>query len=118
MDEEHRLEKFKKKSIEDQISEILDYMTLIKRNLMGDKFSSIKSRFYNLETFEHEACPECGKQRQKFFLMLQPGQDLFNQRKDDRVISDFKIFCLECTKKLDEIMARKNVNSHGNHGER
>ncbi|MHA1681876.1 MAG: hypothetical protein ACTSUE_13135 [Promethearchaeota archaeon] len=104
------IELFKEKNIEEQIDEILDYMVLIKRNLMGDKFSSVETKFYNIETFEPEKCPECGKFRVKFFLMMSPGQDLFDFSEDTPVITNFKIFCLDCTKKLD---IKKNAFAQG-----
>ncbi|MFX0099068.1 MAG: hypothetical protein ACFFCS_05760 [Candidatus Hodarchaeota archaeon] len=89
------------KDIDAQVDEILGFMKMIRRKLVGDDFSLLMTKFYNLETYEPEACPECGKKRSNFFLMLQPGDNLFDLTADKRPISNFKVFCLECTKKYN-----------------
>ncbi|MHA1791933.1 MAG: hypothetical protein ACTSVI_04760 [Promethearchaeota archaeon] len=91
---------FEEKNIDEQIDEILGYMDIIKKNLMGPGFNSLGVKIYNLETYEPERCPECGKLRQKFFLLLQPGEDLFDFSREHPFISDYKIFCLHCTKNI------------------
>ncbi|HME51674.1 MAG TPA: hypothetical protein VKM55_05610 [Candidatus Lokiarchaeia archaeon] len=91
------------KDVGEMIDEILDYMKIIRKKLVGDDFSTIGAKIYNIETYEPEPCPECGNKRQKFFLLMQPGEDLFENTGPDKTITNYKLFCLECTKKINVI---------------
>lgn len=95
------------KDIDAQVDEILGFMKMIKKKLVGDDYSLLSTKFYNLETYEPEACPECGKKRNNFFLMLQPGDNLF-ENPEQRQITNFKVFCLECTKKYNVLEKAKD----------
>ncbi|MHA1700330.1 MAG: hypothetical protein ACTSWN_15915 [Promethearchaeota archaeon] len=97
--------------IEDKVEEILDFMNLIKKNLIGERFESIPAKLYNIETFNYEKCPECGKMHQKFFLLLQPGDDLFDTSKPETSIKNYRIFCLECSIIYEKQASKKNDKS-------
>ncbi|MEX2683482.1 MAG: hypothetical protein Q6373_018035 [Candidatus Sigynarchaeota archaeon] len=83
------------------VDEILGYIDIIKKKLVGDDFSTLAAKVYNLETFTPEKCPECGNLRQIFFMLLQPGENLFDNVGPDKTITNYKLFCLECTKKIN-----------------
>ncbi|NMC05017.1 MAG: hypothetical protein GYA24_07395 [Candidatus Lokiarchaeota archaeon] len=85
----------------EMVDEILGYMDIIKRKLVGDDFSTLSAKVYNIETFSPEKCPECGNMRQKFFLLMQPGESLFENVGPEKTLTNYKIFCLECTKKIN-----------------
>jgi hypothetical protein len=91
----------KDKDPSETVDEILGYMDIIKKKLVGDDYSTLAAKVYNIETFSPEKCPECGGLRQKFFLLMQPGESLFENVGPDKTISNYKIFCLECTKKIN-----------------
>ncbi len=99
------------KEINELVDEVLSYMAIIKKKLIGDDFETLAAKMYNIETYEPQACPECGKPRQKFFLLLQPGDDLFDTTANasGRAIHGWKIFCLECTKNINVIPPRSKV---------
>jgi hypothetical protein len=103
------------KDIDAQVDEILGFMKMIKKKLVGDDYSLLSTKFYNLETYEPEECPECGKKRSNFFLMLQPGDNLFDTAAQPHQVTNFKIFCLECTKKYNvlEKAKGKKVKAYG-----
>lgn len=92
-----------RKTNKQSVDELLGFIDMIRRRLTGDAFSTLAAKMYALETFEPAPCPECGKDRQKFFLLLQPGEDLFDNTGVEKVISNYKIFCLECTRKVNVI---------------
>ena len=94
------------KDVGEMIDEILDYMKLIKKKLVGDDYSTIGAKIYNIETYDPEPCPECGNKRQKFFLLMQSGEDLFENIGPDKTITNYKIFCLECTKKINVLQPK------------
>ncbi|MBN2151278.1 MAG: hypothetical protein JW839_07535 [Candidatus Lokiarchaeota archaeon] len=83
------------------VDEILGYMEIIKKKLVGDDFSTLGAKIYNVETYAPEKCPECGSLRQKFFLLMQPGESLFDNVGPEKTITNYKVFCLECTKKIN-----------------
>nr|MDO8085311.1 hypothetical protein [Candidatus Sigynarchaeum springense] len=83
------------------VEEILGYFEMIKKKLVGDDFSTLSTRVYNIETFTPEKCPECGIFRQIFFLLMQPGENLFENVGPEKTVTNYKIFCLECTKKIN-----------------
>nr|MDO8115472.1 hypothetical protein [Candidatus Sigynarchaeota archaeon] len=91
----------KEKDVGEMIDEILDYMKIIKRKLVGDDFSTLAAKVYEISTFSPEKCPECGSMRQKFFMLMQPGDNLFESVGPEKTIANYKIFCLECTKKIN-----------------
>lgn len=91
----------KSKDPDAMVNEILGYIDIIKKKLVGDDFSTLTARVYNIETFTPEKCPECGNLRQIFFLLMQPGENLFDNVGPDKAVSNFKIFCLECTRKIN-----------------
>ncbi len=82
------------------VDEILGYIDIIKKKLVGDDFSTLAAKVYNIETFTPEKCPECGNLRQIFFMLMQPGENLFDNVGPEKTITNYKIFCLECTKKI------------------
>jgi hypothetical protein len=89
--------------IDELLEKITSYMGMIRRRLLGEDFSSLPVKMYNIETFDPEPCPECGQLRNKFFMLLQPGDDLFDTTALDKTVTNFKIFCLDCTKKVNVI---------------
>jgi hypothetical protein len=91
----------KDKDPSEMVDEILGYMDIIKKNLVGDDFSTLAAKIYNIETFSPEKCPECGSARQKFFILMQPGENLFENVGPEKMITNYKIFCLDCTKKIN-----------------
>nr|MDO8116646.1 hypothetical protein [Candidatus Sigynarchaeota archaeon] len=93
------------KEINQLVDEVLSYMAIIKKKLIGDDFETLSAKMYNIETYEPQKCPECGKPRQKFFLLLQPGDDLFDASSSPagRSITGWRLFCLDCTKKINVI---------------
>jgi len=102
----------KEKDVGEMIDEILDYMKIIKKKLVGDDYSTIGAKIYNIETYDPEPCPECGNKRQKFFMLLQPGEDLFENTGPDKTITNYKIFCLECTKKINVLQPNMKVRKN------
>ncbi len=85
------------------VDEILGYIDIIKKKLVGDDFSTLSAKVYNIETFTPEKCPECGNLRQIFFMLMQPGENLFENVGPEKTVTNYKIFCLECTKKINVI---------------
>lgn len=83
-----------------KVDEILGFMEMIKKNLIGDRYALMVPKFYNVETYDPEHCPECNEPRTKFFFMLKPGDDLFRLDDPEPSVSGYQLFCLECTKKL------------------
>lgn len=102
------------KDVSEMIDEILDYMKIIKKKLVGDDYSTIGAKIYNIETYEPEPCPECGNKRQKFFLLMQPGEDLFENTGLDKTITNYKLFCLECTKKINVLPPNLKIGKKKN----
>ncbi len=91
----------RKKDTDALVDEILGYIDIIKKKLVGEDFSTLAARVYNIETFTPEKCPECGNLRQIFFLLMQPGENLFDNVGPEKTVTNYKLFCLECTKKIN-----------------
>jgi hypothetical protein len=91
------------------VDKITSYMGLIRRKLLGDEFASLPAKMYSIESFDPEPCPECGQLRTKFFMLLQPGDDLFDATTPEKTITNFKVFCLDCTKKIN-MLPRKDTD--------
>lgn len=110
MNGQDKKKKVEQKDINEMVDEIVGYMGMIKRKLVGDDFSTLSAKFYNIETYEPEICPECDKKRSKFFFLLQPGDNLFENPGENKVISNYKLFCLECTKKINVVIPSTKKN--------
>ncbi len=105
--------------IDSKINEILGYIDIIKKKLVGEDFSSLNAKVYNIETFTPEKCPECGNLRQIFFMLMQPGEDLFDNVGPEKTVTNYKLFCLECTKKINVLPpgSRKGKAQRGSEDE-